>query len=101
MFLLDQELTSIQLCALHMEMRNTKQLLASIGFLAYKLDSIPQANTALKNYGPESFHGDRITVKRSLINSPPFQSRMSMSAEHQVNLFLKLLYIFSLELYLT
>ena len=63
-FLLDEELTSIQLCALHMEMRNTEQLLASIGFLAYKLDSLQEANAALKNYGPESFHGDHISVKK-------------------------------------
>ena len=63
-FLLDEELTSIQLCALHMEMRNTEQLLASIGLLAYKVDSLKEANAALKNYGPESFHGDRITVKK-------------------------------------
>ena len=33
-FLLDEPLTSIQLCALHMEMRNTEQLLASVGLLA-------------------------------------------------------------------
>ena len=63
-FLIDEELTNIQLCALHMEMRNTEQLLASIGFLAYKVDSLPDANAALKNYGPESFHGDRISVKK-------------------------------------
>ena len=63
-FLLDEELTSIQLCALHMEMRNTEQLLASIGLLAYKVDSLPDANAALKNYGSESFHGDRISVKK-------------------------------------
>lgn len=47
-----------------MEMRNTEQLLASIGLLAYKVDTLPEANAALKNYGPESFHGDRISVKK-------------------------------------
>ena len=47
-----------------MEMRNTEQLLASIGFLAHKVDSLAEANAALKNYGPESFHGDRISVKK-------------------------------------
>ena len=64
MFLLDEELTNIHLCALHMEMRNNKQLLASIGFLAYKVDSLPEANAALRHYGPESFHGDRNSVKK-------------------------------------
>ena len=38
--LLDEDLSSIQLCALHMEMRNTKQLLDSIGLMAYKVDSL-------------------------------------------------------------
>ncbi|CAH3032064.1 unnamed protein product [Pocillopora meandrina] len=47
-----------------MEMRNTEQLLASIGLLAYRVDSLAEANAALKNYGPESFHGDRISVKK-------------------------------------
>ena len=64
LFLLDEELGNIQLCALQMEMRNTEQLLASIGLLAYKVDSLSEANSALKHYGPESFHGDRITVKK-------------------------------------
>ena len=47
-----------------MEMRNTEQLLASIGLLAYRVDSLAEANAALKNYGPESFHGDCISVKK-------------------------------------
>ena len=64
LFLLDEDLSHIQLCALHMEMRNTEQLLASIGLLAYKIDSLKEANDALKYYGPESFHGDRISVKK-------------------------------------
>lgn len=54
-FLLDEELSSIQLCALHMEMRNTEQLLGSIGLVAYKIDSLQSANDALKSYGPQSF----------------------------------------------
>lgn len=64
LFLLEEELTSIQLCALHMEMRNTEQLLGSIGLIAYQIGSLPETNQALKSYGPESFHGDRITVKK-------------------------------------
>ena len=62
--LLDEDLSSIQLCALHMEMRNTEQLLASIGLVAYKVDSLREANDALKGYWPESFHGDQITLKK-------------------------------------
>ena len=52
LFLLDEVLSHIQLCALHMEMRNvTEQLLTSIGLLAYKIDSLKEANDALKCYG--------------------------------------------------
>ena len=45
-------------------MRNTEQLLASVGLMAYKVDSLREANDALKGYWPESFHGDRITLKK-------------------------------------
>lgn len=45
-------------------MRNTEQLLASIGLIAYKIGSLLEANQALKCFGPESFHGDRISVKK-------------------------------------
>ena len=38
--LLDEDLSSIQLCALPMETRNTEQFLASIGLMAYKVDSL-------------------------------------------------------------
>ena len=63
-FLLGEELSSIQLCALHMEMRNTEQLLGSIGLIAYNIDSLKDANNALRSYGPESFKGDRLTVQK-------------------------------------
>lgn len=32
--------------------------------MAYKVDSLQEANDALKGYGPESFHGDWITLKK-------------------------------------
>lgn len=47
-----------------MEMLNTEQLLASIGLIANKIGSPSEANQALKCFGPESFHGDRISVKK-------------------------------------
>ena len=62
--LLDEDLSSIQLCALPMETRNTEQFLALIGLMAYKVDSLWEANDALKGYGPELVHGDRITLKK-------------------------------------
>ena len=63
-FLLDEELSNVQLCALHMEMRNTEQLFGSIGLVAYKIDSLKDANNVLRGYGPESFKGDRLTVQK-------------------------------------
>ena len=48
--LFDEDLSSIQLCPLHMAMRETEQLLASIGLMAYKMDSLQEANDALKGW---------------------------------------------------
>ena len=64
LFLLQEKLVSIQMCALHMEMHNTEQLLGSIGLIAYRISSLPETNQALKSYGFESFHEDGITVKK-------------------------------------
>lgn len=47
-----------------MEMRSTEQLLSSTGLMAFNIDSLKNANDALRSFGPESFHGDRITVQK-------------------------------------
>ena len=47
-----------------MEMRNPEQLLGSIGLVAYKIDSLKDANNALRSHGPESFKGDRLTEQK-------------------------------------
>ena len=60
-FLLEEDL-SINLCALHCELRNTEQLLASLGLFAFKNGSLEECNTELANYGPENF-SNRIAVK--------------------------------------
>ena len=63
-FLLDEELTSVTLCALHSEMRNTEQLLGSIGLFAYRRVSLEECNETISHYGPELSRGDdRISVK--------------------------------------
>ncbi|CAH3036645.1 unnamed protein product [Pocillopora meandrina] len=59
-------------------MCNIEQLLASIGLLAHKVDSLLEANAALKTYGPESFHGDRTSVKKK----PDHQSPISKQNAH-------------------
>lgn len=64
MFLLDEELSSINLCSLHCEMRNCEQLLGSLGLFAYRVGSLDELNQALSDHGPESCKGfPRVTVK--------------------------------------
>ncbi|XP_028403951.1 uncharacterized protein LOC114526542 [Dendronephthya gigantea] len=42
--LLDEEMHSVNLCALHCEMRNTEQILGSLGLYAYKIGSLDNLN---------------------------------------------------------
>lgn len=60
--LLEEDLSSTNLCALHCELRNTEQLLTSLGLFAYKVGSLQECNEELSQYGPENFNS-RITVK--------------------------------------
>ena len=53
----------LSLCALHCEMRNTEEMLKSVGLLAYEIGSLPECNAKLSDYGPSNFKADRITVK--------------------------------------
>ena len=63
-FLLDEELSHIQLCSLHKEMRNTEQLLGSLGLLSYRIGSLKSCNEAVVMYGPENARSyDRVQVK--------------------------------------
>lgn len=50
--ILDEELSSMSLCALHCEMRNTEQLLKSIGLLAYEIGSLEDYNQKLSENVP-------------------------------------------------
>ena len=61
-FLLEEDLSSVNLCALHCELRNTEQLLSLLGLFPYKVGSLDECNAELANYGPENF-GSKITVK--------------------------------------
>jgi len=65
-FLLEEELSQINLCSLHCELRNTEQLLRSLGFLAYKIGSLEELNAVLACYGPESQRtASRLTVEEN------------------------------------
>ena len=63
-FLLEEELSNINLCSLHCEMRNCEQLLDSLGLFAHHVGSLDSLNKALSDHGPESCKGfPRVTVK--------------------------------------
>ena len=53
LFLLDEDLCNVSLCALHSEMRNTEQLLGSLGLFSYRCSTLKECNKAISNYGPE------------------------------------------------
>ena len=61
--ILEEDLSSMCLCALHCKMHNTEQLLKSVGLLAHEIGSLQECNETLSKYGPENFKGDRISVK--------------------------------------
>lgn len=64
-FLLEEELSNVMLCSLHCEMRNTEQLLGSLGLLAHQASSLEDLNDLLSRFGPESFKQKRISIKKN------------------------------------
>lgn len=63
-FLLEEDLSSINLCSLHCKMRNCEQLLGSLGLFTYGIGGLDLLNEALSEYGPESCREfKRVTVK--------------------------------------
>ena len=63
-FLLEEDLSSINLCSLHCEMRNCVQLMGSLGLFAYSVGTLEKLNGALSDYGPENCRVfPRVTVK--------------------------------------
>jgi hypothetical protein len=44
-------------------MRNTEQILKSLGLLAHNIGALEDCNMQLSEYGPENFTADRITVQ--------------------------------------
>lgn len=57
LFLLDEDLCNVSLCSLHSEMRNTEQLLGSLGLFSYRCGALEECNEAISNYGPEISRG--------------------------------------------
>ncbi|XP_031563017.1 uncharacterized protein LOC116298634, partial [Actinia tenebrosa] len=63
-FLLEEDLSNINLCSLHCEMRNMEQLLGSLGLFSHRVGTLDQLNNILSQYGPENTRGrTRIQVK--------------------------------------
>ena len=65
-FLLDEELCHIhvQLCSLYQVMRNTEQLLGSLGLFSHHIGTLKTCNEAVADYGLENTRCcDRIQVK--------------------------------------
>ena len=51
---MDIEVADVNLCALHSELRNTEQLLSSLGLTAHRCGSLKECNKVLAEYGPET-----------------------------------------------
>lgn len=56
-FLLEEDLSSINLCSVHCKMRNYEQLLGSLGLFAYCVGSLDELKQVLSDHGPESCKG--------------------------------------------
>lgn len=64
-FLLEEDLSHINLCALHCEMRNLEQLLGSLGLFSYRVGTLDKLNEELAKYGPETSQSfQRIKIKK-------------------------------------
>ena len=65
-FLLDEDLSKIQLCSLHQEMRNTEHLLGALGLQCHQVGTLDELNEVLSEYGPENARKyNRIDVKQN------------------------------------
>ena len=84
-FLPEEDLSStVNLCALHCELRNTEQLLSSLGLFFYKVGSLDECNAELANYGPENF-SSRITLKMKRAKKLLLKSTTSRCLHFQVS----------------
>lgn len=62
-FLLEEEFTDVNLCALHCEMRNTEQVLGSVGPMAYECNALQELNLKLSERGPGTFKDNYVKIK--------------------------------------
>lgn len=62
-FLLEEDFSDINLCALHCEMRNTEQIIGSVGLSSYKCNALKELNLKLSELGPGTFKGNYVKIK--------------------------------------
>ena len=63
-FLLEEEFSNVNLCALHCEMRNTEQVIGSVGLIAYRCNSLKELNSKLSDLRPGTFKDDYVKIKK-------------------------------------
>ncbi len=54
---------TVNLCALHCEIRNTEQILGLLGLVAYKIGSLDSLNEKLTELGPKTMKKNFIRIK--------------------------------------
>ena len=62
-FLLEEEISHINLCALHCEMRNTEQVIGSVGLMSYQCGALKELNNKLSELGPGTFKDNYVKIK--------------------------------------
>ena len=86
---MEEDLSNVNLCALHMEMRNTEQLVGSLGLFAHKCGSLKELNAELSSLGPENFKHDYVKIKEKKNQGTAINRQnikvSSMSGEHLCN----------------
>ena len=83
-FLLEEELSNIQLCALHMEMRNTEQLLGSIGLVAYRNDCLKMQTMYYEVMALNPSRETDLRCKRRQDSKRKLENTISMLVQCQV-----------------
>ena len=80
LFLLEEELCGVNLCAQHCDLRITEQLLVSLGMFAHDFGSLKDCNALLSYYGPDSLK----KRERIVVNTKPGQE--SAIERHNIQL---------------
>ena len=61
--LLSEDIPAVNLCALHCEIRNTEQIIASYGLVAHRIGSLGELNQVLSEHGPATMKKSFVRIK--------------------------------------